>query len=167
MKKPLSFVLIFSIIGISAYFIARIIYKNAQIERVTENSKTIDWFEEYMRSNDTLSQNNTPTVLIYFNPDCEFCQHEAIGFYNYRTKLGDANWYWISDATQQEINNFSNEYKLTPISRLHFIHDSTGFLWQSAGATTIPYILVYNSSGNLTHKFSGETKIEAILLALE
>ena len=155
-------VLLFAGIGI---LIARTIRTNNHKKLVSEQLKMIPIFETYdmdslkVRHNEF---NEKPTVIVYFNTECEHCQYEAKEIVKYQEKFKGVNLYMLSAENINQIKSFAHKMSLDKISNLEMGKITVKESFEKFAFTTIPDILIYNASGELQKHFKGETKIEAI-----
>jgi len=108
---------------------------------------------------------NSPTVLVFFNPDCAFCSYEAQAFQENIAAFAQSNLVFVSAAPKAEVVNFAHTYQLA--GKAIFMHDANGLSDEQFGIKSVPSLLIYNAEGQLLKHFKGETKIEAVLEVLE
>lgn len=156
-------VLLFTGIGI---LIAKTIRTNNHKKQVSEQLKMIPTFETYNMDSLKVSHvefNKKPTVIIYFNTECEHCQYEATQIVKYQDKFKNVNLYMLSAENIPKIKAFASQKRLDKISNLEMGKITVKESFEVFAFTSIPDILIYNASGELQKHFKGETKIEAIL----
>lgn len=164
MRKILITILILVVAALTAFFLSGILEKQNEIGNTLRTRQKIDWFTDYIETQmDVQMIPNIPTVFIFFNPDCEFCQKVAEIFKKQRDSLGDVQWFWISDASPVSIDEFVERYKFDQISDLIVIRDSNHILSNKAQVTFLPQIFIYDHTGRLVKEFKGETRLSAIL----
>jgi peroxiredoxin len=156
-------VLLFTGIGI---LIAKTIRTNNHKKQVSEQLKMIPNFETY--NMDSLKVHHAefhekPTVIVYFNTECEHCQYEAKQIVKYQDRFKDVNLYMLSAENIAQIKAFARKMDLDKISNLELGKITVKESFEVFAFTSIPDILIYNASGELQKHFKGETKIEAIL----
>lgn len=112
----------------------------------------------------TLTQKQQPTVLFYFDPHCEHCQHEAKELKKQAQDFKDVQLLWLSTERLWVLRAFEKEYALQKtIPSLTIAQISPQAADKQFGFRTVPTILIYDTEGNLAKKYVGETKIEAIV----
>jgi len=112
----------------------------------------------------TLIQKQQPTVLFYFDPHCEHCQHEAKELKKQSQAFKNAQLLWLSTERLWVLREFEKEYALQKmIPSLTIAQISPQEADKQFGFRTVPTILIYDAEGNLVKKYVGETKIEAIV----
>lgn len=107
--------------------------------------------------------NNKPTIIVYFNTECEYCQYEATQIVKYQKQFKDVNLYMLSAENIAQIKAFTHKMGLDKISNLEMGKITVKESFEVFAFTRIPDILIYNASGQLQKHFKGETKTEAIL----
>jgi thiol-disulfide isomerase/thioredoxin len=107
-----------------------------------------------------------PTLLIYFNSECEHCQYEATELVKNAPKLESANVVLVSSESIHKIKAFYQKYNLFKIKHLHILKTTTQNFYDYFGETSVPSIFIYSADNQLIKHFKGETKIEAILRSL-
>jgi peroxiredoxin len=156
-------VLLFAGIGI---LIAKTIRTNNHKKQVSEQLKMIPNFEAYNMDSLKVSHtefNKKPTIIVYFNTECEHCQYEASQIMKYQDKFKDVNLYMLSAENTTKIKAFAHKMGLDKISNLELGKITVKESFEVFAFTSIPDILIYNASGELQKHFKGETKIESIL----
>ena len=156
-------VLLFAGIGI---LIAKTIRTNNHKKQVSEQLKMIPNFETYDMDSLKVSHtefNDKPTIIVYFNTECEHCQYEATQIVKYQNQFKDVNLYMLSAENINQIKAFAHKMGLDKISNLEMGKITVKESFEVFAFTSIPDILIYNASGELQKHFKGETKIEAIL----
>ncbi|MCU0447027.1 MAG: TlpA family protein disulfide reductase [Microscillaceae bacterium] len=107
-----------------------------------------------------------PTLVIYFNSECEHCQYEATELVKNASKLESANIILVSTELIAKIKAFYQKYNLFKIKHLQILKTTSQAFYDYFGETGVPSIFIYNSDNQLIKHFKGEAKIEAILSPL-
>lgn len=102
-------------------------------------------------------------VLVYFNPECEYCQMEMQELSQINEKHKDINWIMFTDKPLEEIRVFAEKYNLDKAENIKWCNDPQSLVYQKFAMTGIPYFLGYNSENKLVHRSTGATKIEKVL----
>ncbi|MBO0949529.1 peroxiredoxin family protein [Fibrella forsythiae] len=110
----------------------------------------------------TLTSAGKPTVLIYFEPDCEHCQREARELRNEYAALAEANLVLLSAAPVPALKTFVQTYQLASVPGLRMAHIDRQVAHDTFGFVSVPDVLIYHADGTLSHRFKGETSITAI-----
>jgi thioredoxin-related protein len=161
-KKGLVLVLTLIILGLLCYFISQIVYKSKQKARTELALVQMPNFSQKA----TLLRINTPSVFIAFHPECEHCQQEAKSINDKQKELQNTNIILFTSANDSLTNAFSTTYGLDTLKNVHVLSDRKNEMYQKFGVQTIPSIFIYNAEEHLLKYYKGETKIEAILKAL-
>ncbi len=142
-------------------------YKN----QVAKTLQTIPKFsfktlenEEFTNTN---LKSNTATVFIYFNSECDFCQHEAQSISEHLEQFKEIQLLFVSTEDIETIKAFAKTYNLLTQQNITFLHDSTYTFSNRFDANSIPYILIYNKSQELVKKHKGRLNPDAILKLLQ
>lgn len=107
---------------------------------------------------------NQAAVLFFFHPDCEHCQSEARQIQENVEELKAVKLIWISYENLDRLREFDEEYKLTgSFPQLVMAKIEPVVANEKFGLRTFPTVFIYDAEGNLAKKYTGETKIEAIL----
>lgn len=105
---------------------------------------------------------NKPTVLIYFNPDCEHCQREADELRQHAAMLADAQILMLSSEPLPLLIPFVKAHQLTDLPNIQVAHIDQKVALETFGFASVPNVLIYHADGKLAKHFRGETSIEAI-----
>lgn len=167
MRKIIKLALLVSILGFLSYLVFQIHHNIVQkdiiaqkIERVPKFS-FFDVLNKDIFTNDSI-RNGKPCLIIYFNPDCEFCQHEARQLSANIQKFQNDQILMISYVNSSKILKFRKDYHLQD-KNITFLKDSDDQFIDDFGEAFIPSIFIYNKDRQLSHHFIGETKMEALL----
>ncbi|MBC3757256.1 redoxin domain-containing protein [Hyunsoonleella sp. SJ7] len=117
-------------------------------------------------SNSNLKQ-NLPTVFIYFNTECGYCQHEAQNIGSNIPQFKNAQLIFVSTETTEAIAQFAKTYQLHNTPNITFLHDTAYHFSNRFDATCVPYVLIYNAKQELVKKHKGQLKAETILKLIE
>lgn len=108
----------------------------------------------------------TPTVVMYFHPECDHCQYEAAQLGNYPELLGRARIWLVSTEPDSALRAFARRYRLNGLPGVAVGRIEPRFAFDSLGFRAVPHLLVYGPDGRLKKEFRGETRWEAIERAL-
>lgn len=112
----------------------------------------------------TKSVGNRVVVLFFFHPDCEHCQSEAKQVRENAQALSTTKLIWISTENLDHLREFDEKFKLSQsIEKLVVAKIDPVIANEKFGVRTFPTVFIYDAAGNLIKKYTGETKIEAIL----
>lgn len=171
MKKYLKIGAAIIFIGILCFFGYQIISKIKHKNQIANNIKTIPTFtfqdlNGLVFSNQNL-KNNTPTVFIYFNTGCEFCQGETIMIKENIRKLNGVQIIFISFEKPEIIKKFALKYKLLHHDNISFLCDSKISFSTIFDVKSLPCLVLYDRNQKLIEKIKGQTKAETLLKKLK
>jgi cytochrome oxidase Cu insertion factor (SCO1/SenC/PrrC family) len=105
---------------------------------------------------------NKPTVLFFFNPDCEHCQEETKKLTAKIDQLKDVQILMISILDFNSIKKFYNEYKIADYPNITMARETTYNLPGFYNIHTIPDIYVYDKKGNFINTFKKSFPVKEI-----
>jgi thioredoxin-related protein len=108
-----------------------------------------------------------PSIFIAFSPDCEHCQYEAKSINERQKDLENVQIVMFTIEKDSLTKAFVHVYGLDTLKNIKVISDSTYEMHNAFGIKTIPSIFIYSAEGKLLKHYKGETKIEAILKAIQ
>ena len=166
-KKNIVIVIIVSLLSYLGY---NIITKVKEKNKITKQLQTLPKFklktlENVSFSNSDLKQ-NTSTIFIYFNSDCDFCHHEAKSISQNLKKFKNVQFVFVSFEETEAIKKFSELQKLNNQQNIIFLEDKKGEFSTQFDANSIPYILIYNQNNELIKKHKGQLNANGILRVL-
>lgn len=106
------------------------------------------------------------SVLILFNTDCDHCQREAKSIQENLASFKDYTLLFISSDLEQNIQQFSKDYKLENLPNVRFGKAEGQDVYMNFGSIPTPAIYVYSKERRFVKSFMGETPVEQIILAL-
>lgn len=110
----------------------------------------------------SFEQKGKTTVLIEFNPGCDYCQKEATDIINNKENLSHLDIYFISKAPLSAINKFRSEYKFTETDQFTFLQDQY-YEMDKFPSVIIPSTYIYNEKGELLFYNFGITEAQDII----
>lgn len=143
------------------------LYSNYQKKKIkVEALKNIPSFSVKDINGNIVTNNDLPVgnkVLVYFNPDCEYCQAEMDELSKINEKHLDVNWIMFTDKSLDEIKNFAQKYNLDNTKNIQWCNDPKSEVYLKFAMKSIPYFLGYNTENKLVHRSAGAIKIEKVL----
>jgi peroxiredoxin len=171
MKKLLKILILFTVVLLLSYLGYGVLSKINHKTNVEVTLQQIPEFSFKTIENTTFSKANLKlkkaTIFIYFNSECDFCQHEAQSISESISKFQDVQLLFVSTEPKDTIKTFAETYNLLQQSNIIFLHDSTDTFSNRFDATSIPYVLIYDAQQQLIKKHKGQLKAEAILELLK
>ena len=107
-------------------------------------------------------KNNTTTVFIYFNSECEHCQSEAKQISDNIKKFVNVQLVFISFEEPKKIMGFAIKYKLIEYDNITFLCDKQVSFATTFDVNSLPTVIIYDKNKKLLEKIKGEVKIENI-----
>lgn len=167
MKKQIIKVVLVIFLGLLGFIGYKVITKINHKKQVAEHIKTIpDFSYQTLDGNAFTHKNlkpNTPVLFVYFNSECDFCQHEAQMIQENIKKLQSFQIIFISFEPQDNIVKFATKYKLTTYDNVTFLVDRKATFATTFDVNSLPCLVLYNAQHQLIEKIKGQVKIEKIL----
>ena len=151
------------IIAAIAYYLVTQVISKSQQKMVAQ--ATVTHVPDFI-SQQQYFKPNTPSVFIAFHPECEHCQYEAKSLNERQHELEKAQIVMFTSEKDSLTKVFSHSYGLDTVQNIKVISDEKNELYTAFGVKTIPSIFIYNKAGKLVKQYKGETKIDAIIKAL-
>jgi len=117
-------------------------------------------------TNSDLKQ-DVPTVFLYFNSDCEFCQAEAEEIESNIKKFEGVQIIFVSNEPISQIKSFQQKYKLDGYDNVLFLCDYDYKLIELLSLKTIPSSFIYSKEGVLLSKNNGAIKVDYLLKSIK
>lgn len=166
-KKNIVIVIVVSLLSYLSY---NIITKVKEKNKIAKRIQTIPQFELKTLNNVSFSntdlKQNTSTIFIYFNSDCDFCHHEAKSISQNLDKFKNVQFVFVSFEETKNIKKFAELYKLDNQENIIFLEDKKSVFSIQFNANSIPYILIYNQKNELVKKHKGQLNANGILRVL-
>ncbi len=106
---------------------------------------------------------NNYTLFIYFNSECDFCNHEAEMVQQNIQQLKAIQVVFISYEPVQKIKQFAAKFKLLHHDHIYFLSDSKITFATTFDVKSMPCLVLYDKENNLIEKIKGQVKIETVL----
>ena len=167
-RKALLVIGILSVVLFFVYKITSMVQTKTQLQK---NIATLPFFQftnlqNQSFINDSLKKSQ-PTLLLFFNTTCEHCQYETEQILKNNASFRNSNVLFISRQSNNDIRLFDSTYQVSKYSFIKLLRDSIDYSYKIFGINSFPSSIVYNTEGKLVKSFKGETKIEAIISALQ
>jgi peroxiredoxin len=166
-KKYLKISIPILVLGLLAFMGYKVISKINHKNEVAEQIKTIPAFsyktvKGQIFSNTDL-KNDTPTVFLYFNSECEHCQSEAEQIRDNIEKFVNVQLVFISFEESKKIMAFATKFKLIGYDKITFLCDSKVSFSTTFDVNSLPTVVIYDKNKKLIEKIKGQIKVENIL----
>ena len=100
-------------------------------------------------------------ALIFFNPDCDHCQREAVAIHSNKNKFKGKQLYFISIDSINAISKFRSEYDLTD-DNFHFSRGNVEDIVNALGPIpSVPCFYIYKN-GQLIERLEGEVDVDRV-----
>ncbi|TCN61071.1 hypothetical protein D0809_04105 [Flavobacterium circumlabens] len=147
-----------------------IITKINRKKEAAENIKTIPKFS-YKDVNGGFFTNqdikiNIPTLFIYFNTECEYCNEETKMIKENEEKFQNVQLIFVSFEKPGLIKTFATKHQLTSYPNIHFLYDNKVTFATIFDVNSLPCLVLYDKNQKLIEKIKGQTKIEILLKKL-
>jgi len=170
MKKYFKIIISLFFVVIIVFFGFQIYSKIQHKKEVAENIKTIPKFE-YQNikgknfTNEDLKR-DIPTLFIYFNTECEFCNEEATMIKQNIEKFKLFQLVFISFEKPDLIKDFAAKYKLNTYDNINFLSDTKISFASTFDVKSLPCLVLYDKNQRLIDKIKGQTKAETLIKKL-
>jgi hypothetical protein len=125
---------------------------------------TIRLTDSTKQSTSRLKQ-NWPTLLVYFNPDCDHCQDEATQLMTHKDLWKKVNIVFVSTAAIPLIKTFQETYNING-SNIYIGRDEKLFMNKYYEIRFAPFVVLYNKSKQLQKVYEGGVKWQVLQQAL-
>ncbi|MXV37706.1 redoxin domain-containing protein [Flavobacteriaceae bacterium Ap0902] len=166
-KKIIGLSLVTLLIAVFSFIVIKIFLKKEENRIIKETRITIPDFSLKDTFGNLFNNIDIPkndfTLFIVFNPDCHFCQLEAEEMRQKSPEFKEFNIYFVSSAPIDEIKVFSENYNLNRLTNIKFLYDDTNSFSTTVGATTVPFMMLYDKNHQLIKIYQGSIKLDVIL----
>jgi peroxiredoxin len=171
MKKYLKILIPLIFIGSLTFLGYQIVTKINHEKEVAANIKTIPTFKYQNINGGTFSNNNlkedTPTLFIYFNSECEYCNEETKMIQERIEQFTPNQLVFVSFEKAKKIEYFAKKYNLQNYDNIHFVCDSKVTFATTFDVQSLPCLVLYDKNQQLIEKIKGQTKVEVLLKKLQ
>lgn len=172
MKRKIS-VIVLAVVAISviSYLGYGIIAKSREKTEIALQLQKIPDFEfQHLDSKSFTNaklDNDLNTIFIYFNSECDYCQHEAQSIRENLDAFKEVQFLFVSSESLEKIKEFSKTYSLHQQPNIYFLHDYLDDFSTRFDANSIPYLLIYDNNQQLVKRHKGQLNAKGILKLLE
>ena len=111
--------------------------------------------------NDQL-QKNKPTLVIFFAPDCDHCQHATKELTEKIDQLKNVQILMVAGMDFSTVKKFYEDYKLADYPNITVTRDPLFKLPQYYSVHSIPDVYVYDKKGKYMNHFKNKIPVEEI-----
>jgi thiol-disulfide isomerase/thioredoxin len=105
---------------------------------------------------------NKPVVLVYFNPDCDFCRAETREIEKNMQSLEGVTFCFITAAPVQELRAFCKEFTFNAYPNVIAGVDYTNAFGKHFDIQSVPYMAIYNGKKEMKQVIIGTADAELI-----
>lgn len=167
MKKIFKIVIPILVLSLIVFMGYKVVGKINYKKQVAENIKKMPDFSYVILENKAFIKANLvpnkPTLFIYFNSECDFCNHEAEMVQQNTKQLKDIQVVFISYEPIEKIKQFATKFNLLHHANIYFLSDSKITFAATFDVTSMPCLVLYDKENNLIEKIKGQVKIETVL----
>lgn len=167
MKIYFKSILILLFIGILVFLGYQITSKINHKNKVAHNIKMIPAFT-YQNINGNVFTNEdlkkeTATIFIYFNTECEYCDHETQMIEENIYKFKNMQLIFISFEKQEQIKKFAQKHQLMTYDNVNFLCDNKATFASTFDVNSLPCLVLYDKNQHLIEKIKGQTNTKILL----
>jgi peroxiredoxin len=166
-KKYLKIILPVLFVGLLGFLIFQITSKIKHKKEVAENIKTIPNFDFQnvnggRFTNDNLIK-NIPTLFVYFDSECEFCNEEAEMIKQNIDQLSTFQLIFVSIENPDKIKEFAIHHKLINYDKINFLSDTQVSFAPTFDVKSLPCLVLYDKDQHLIEKIKGQINPEVLI----
>jgi len=170
-KKTILFIVLICVFGLLSYLGFNVISKAKEKKQIAKQLEIIPEFEfltlEQKPFTKAKIKPNTNTIFIYFNSECDFCQHEAQSISDNLDSFKNVQFIFVSTEPIETIQQFAEQNNLNNKQNITFLYDIINTFSSQFDAHSIPYLLIYDQNQKLIKKHTGQLNANGILRALQ
>jgi thiol-disulfide isomerase/thioredoxin len=106
---------------------------------------------------------NQKTLIMFFSPGCDHCQHQTRDMLQGMSKLKDIQIVMASYQPSSELQEFYQKYDLARFSNIKIGRDSKFMLPPYYRMKNLPYLALYREDGTLVTTFEGNISVEKLV----
>lgn len=103
------------------------------------------------------------SILIFFQPDCDHCQREALEISENAQAFKDYTLYFITPDSFESMQQFAATYKLENLDRTVFLQTSVNEILNHLGRISAPSLYIYSKDKKLVKHLDGEKPVKEII----
>ena len=159
-KKWLFYGLLF-VVGLFAAKVANDYKKKTKVIEQRENLPALNF--KGLDGQQLQVADGRSVAVIYFHPDCDYCQHEMDYIRENIDALRGSELVMISSVEAELTRTFMTEKGLDQYDNVRIGIEEGNQFFTTFGTRMIPAIFIYNARHELVKFFKGETRIETII----
>jgi thioredoxin-related protein len=103
------------------------------------------------------------TLIMYFSPSCEHCQHQTKDMIAGMDSLKDVQIVMATYQPFEEMVTFYKDYQISKFHNIRMGRDTKWFLPAFFRMKSLPYLALYDKKGNLITTFEGNHSVAKLL----
>ncbi len=107
-------------------------------------------------------QKGKPTILVFFDPDCDHCQHATKNFTAKIDQFKNVQILMVTIYEFSRIKKFYKDYKLRKFPNITLTRDAGITLPRFYNVSSIPDVYVYDKDGKLMNHYKKDIPVEEI-----
>jgi thioredoxin-related protein len=107
-------------------------------------------------------QKNKPTILMFFDPDCDHCQEATKNFTARINRFKDVQILMVTIYDFNRIKKFHQDFKIADFPNIVLTRDAAFDLPRFYGVHSIPDVYVYDKKGKLMRHYKKDIPVEEI-----
>lgn len=112
-------------------------------------------------TNDML-QKGKPVILVFFDPDCDHCQHATKDFTSKIDRFKDVQILMVTIYDFTRIKKFYKDYKIADFPNITLTRDAAFVLPKFYQVSSIPDVYVYDKNGKLIGHYKKDIPVDEI-----
>lgn len=108
-------------------------------------------------------QTNKPTILVFFDPDCDHCQLATKNITAKIDQLKDVQIIMVSIYDFGKMKKFYKDYKIAKYPNITLARDGIYDLVRFYNVSAIPDVYVYDKKGKLLNHFKKDIPVDEII----
>lgn len=170
-KKIILVIIIIGVFSLLSYLGYNVISKAKEKNQIAKQLETLPEFQFLTLGQKPFTKahlkSDANTIFIYFNSECDFCQHEAQSISNNLDSFKNVKFIFVSTEPIATIKQFSEQYHLNNKLNITFLYDNLDTFSSRFDANSIPYLLIYDQNQKLIKKHKGQLNAKGILRVLQ
>jgi thioredoxin-related protein len=108
-----------------------------------------------------------PTIIMYFSPDCDHCQHQWEDMKKQMEKLKKYQIVMITHQPFDMMVEFYKKQRIASYANIKMGQDTKFVLPPFYQIKSLPYMALYDKNGRLVTTFEGNVKIDKLVGAFD
>lgn len=139
--------------------------------KLTQGFSSLPAFDIMMLDSTTVFNTNqipagSPTILLYFSPDCEHCHAQITSLLKNMNSLQNVRLYLFSPASVSAVKDFYNSWHLDRYKNIVVGKEHIMSFYKTFKIPLFPVTVIYDKTGNLVKLYKGPAEINSIIEAV-